>query len=129
MTWILALADYLESQSLGTKGTNLFIGSLPDVDGLGVVLTQYSGQVLETQTSGIAIHQPSLQVRVHGAAEDYATPLARITAIQNALTGITNQTLSGIQFLRVKPITSIIALGQDENLLYDFTCNFEVSYA
>lgn len=128
MTWILALADYLQAESLGTKGTNLFIGALPSVDGLGIVLTQYSGQVLETQTSGIAINQPSLQVRVHGDREDYATPLARIEAIQEKLTLISNQTLSGIYFLRVRPITSIIALGQGENLDYEFTCNFEVSY-
>jgi|TARA_R110000803_G_scaffold141929_2_gene208317 hypothetical protein len=129
MTWILALANYLQSQSLGTTGTDLFIGTLPDVSGVGIVLTQYSGQVVETQASGIAIHQPSLQVKVHGASEDYVTPLTRITAIQDAFSTITNETLSGIEFLRVKPITSIIALGQDENLVYDFTCNFEVSYA
>lgn len=131
MNWILALATFLQarSPSLGTTGTNLFIGSLPDVDGLGILLTQYSGDVIETQSSGIAINQPSLQVRVHGASEDYATPLAHITAIQNALTSISNQTLSGIYFLRVRPISSIIALGQDENLTYEFTCNFEVSYA
>lgn len=129
MTWILALANYIEAQSLGTKGTNLFIGTLPSIDGLHTVLTQYSGDVVETQSSGIAIHKPSLQVRVHGATEDYATPLARITAIQNALTTISNQTLSGIYFLRVRPISSIISLGQGENLDYGFTCNFEVSYA
>jgi len=128
MSWILALAAYLEAQSLGTRGTNLFIGSLPDVDGLGIVLTQYGGEVIETQSTGIAINQPSLQVRVHGDAEDYNTPLVRITAIQTALTTISNQTLSGIYFLRVRPITSIIALGQGENLDYEFTCNFEVSY-
>jgi hypothetical protein len=128
MSWILALAAYLEAQSLGTRGTNLFIGSLPDVDGLGIVLTQYGGEVIETQSTGIAINQPSLQVRVHGNVEDYNTPLVRITAIQTALTTISNQTLSGIYFLRVRPITSIIALGQGENLDYEFTCNFEVSY-
>jgi hypothetical protein len=131
MNWILALATFLQTRnpSLGTTGTNLFIGALPDVEGLGIVLTQYSGQVIETQSSGIAINQPSLQVRVHGAAEDYETPLNRITAIQAALSSISNQTLSGIQFLRVRPITTIIALGQGENLDYEFTCNFEVSYA
>lgn len=128
MNFVLALADYLQSQSLGTKGTDMFIGALPDVNGLGIVLTQYAGQVIETQSTGIALNQPSLQVRVSGASEDYETPLTRITAIQTALTSISNQTLSGILFLRVRPLTSIIALGQGENLSYDFTCNFEVTH-
>jgi len=83
---------------------------------------------VETQADGIAIHQPSLQVRVHGSPEDYATPLTRIAAIQSLLANVTNETLSGINFLRVRPTTSIISIGQNENLVYDFTCNFEVSY-
>jgi hypothetical protein len=131
MNWIVALATFLQSRtpSLGTMGTNLFIGAVPPTGILTALLTQYSGQVIETQKSGISIHQPSLQVRVIGVPEDYATPLAHITAIQNALSTISNQTLSGIQFLRVRPITSIISLGSNENLEYEFTCNFEVSYA
>lgn len=130
MNFVLALATFLQtrSPSLGTMGTNMFIGSLPDVDGLGIVLTQYSGDVIETQSTGIAINQPSLQVRVHGASEDYEVPLARITAIQAALASISNQTLSGIYFLRVRPISSILALGQGDNLDYEFSCNFEVSH-
>lgn len=128
MNFVLALAIYLEAESLGTRGTNLFIGALPDVDDLGIVLTQYSGDVIETQASGIAINQPSLQVRVHGASEDYETPLARIKDIQEKLTLISNQTLSGIYFLRVRPISSILALGQGDNLDYEFSCNFEVSH-
>lgn len=128
MNFVLALAIYLEAESLGTRGTNLFIGALPDVDDLGIVLTQYSGDVIETQAAGIAINQPSLQVRVHGASEDYETPLARIKDIQEKLTLISNQTLSGIYFLRVRPISSILALGQGDNLDYEFSCNFEVSH-
>jgi hypothetical protein len=130
MTWILALANYLEAApSQGTKASNLFIGIMPSNPNLVISLTQYAGDVVETQASGIQLHRPSLQVRVRGVAEDYATPLARITAIQNKLAAVSNQTLSGIYFLRVRPITSIIAIGQDENLKYEFTCNFEVLYA
>lgn len=128
MTWILALATYLQSQSLGTMGSNLFIGAMPDIDGVSTLLTQYAGEVVETQSGGIAIHKPSLQIKVAGDPEDYVTPLTTITNIQNSLTLISNQALSGITFLRVRPITSLIALGQDEQLAYEFTCNFEVSY-
>jgi len=129
MNWILALATYLQTSGLGTTGTSIFIGVMPNTGATTTVLTQYSGGIIETQSNGIAIHQPSLQVRVAGGAEDYTTPLTQVTAVQNALTLVSNETLSGISFLRVKPITSIIALGQDENLAYEFVCNFEVSYA
>lgn len=130
MSWILAIANYLEAApSQGTKATDLFIGIMPSNTNLVISLTQYGGDIIETQATGIQLNRPSLQVKVRGVAEDYATPLARITAIQNKLAAVSNQTLTGIPFLRIRPITSIISLGQDENLRYEFTCNFEVLYA
>jgi len=69
-----------------------------------------------------------LQVRVAGNAEDYASPRARLIAIQNLLAGVTNQTLSGILFQRIKPSTTILSLGQDDVLSFEFSANFEVTY-
>ena len=129
MSWITSVANYLTSNSYGTQGTNLFIGQMPDTTVLTAVLTEYDGGVVETHASGIALYQPSLQVRVRGAAEDYTTPRARIVAIQTLLSGVTGNTLSGVTFLRIRPLGSIIALGQDDRLRWEFTANFEVTIA
>ena len=128
MSWIVAVADYLVANNLGTKGTNLFIGERPDIDGLTTLLTEYQGNTIETFASGIALYQPQLQVRVAGAPEDYAAPRARLIAIQTLLAGVTNQTLSGIRFQRIRPSTTILALGQDDVLSFEFSANFEVTY-
>lgn len=127
MTWITSLADHISTNSLGTQGSSLFIGQMPDTNVLTALLTEYQGNVIETQSAGIALHQPSLQVLVKGVAEDYATPRARLIAIQSLLAAISNQTLGGIYFLRVRPTSSILSLGQDDRLRWSFSCNFEVT--
>ena len=129
MSWITSVANYLTSNSYGTQGTNLFIGQMPDTTSLTTVLTEYDGGVIETNASGIALYQPSLQVRVRGATEDYTTPRARIVAVQTLLSGVTGNTLSGVTFLRIRPLGSIIALGQDDRLRWEFTASFEVTIA
>lgn len=128
MNWLLALATYLEDQGVGTKAGDIFIGVRPDIDGLSILLTQSGGDIIETYASGIQIYRPQLQIRVRGLPEDFVNPFTKIESVQSTLVGITNQTLSGIDFLRVKPLTGILAIGQDDNLAYEFTANFEVSY-
>lgn len=128
MGFIESIADRLQAQSLGTKGTNLFIGILPETNSLATVLNEYNGEIIETNKVGIALFQPSLQVRVRGMPEDYAAPKARIEAIQTALAALPDATYSGVRILRVKPQGTILALGQDNNLRYEFTANFQVTY-
>lgn len=128
MNWLLALANYIEDQGFGTKGTDLFIGALPGVDGVSTLLSQSGGDVIETYASGIAIRRPALQVKVTGDPEDFLSPFNKIMAIQDSLVLIANQPLSGIDFLRVRPTSGVLSLGRDDNLSYEFTANFEVSY-
>lgn len=128
MSWIVSIADRLQAQSLGTKGTNLFIGVLPETSSMVTVLTEFNGDIIETNQTGIALYQPSLQVRVRGLAEDYATPKNRIEAIQTALDAMPDATYTGVRILRVRPQGTILALGQDNNMRYEFSANFQVTY-
>lgn len=129
MSWIKSVADYLQAQSYGVQGTSLFVGDFPDISTLSITLNEYSGNIVETQKSGIALFKPMLQVKVRGSAEDYSTPRETLLAIQNALASLSDQTLYGTHFLHFKPTTTILALGQDSNLRFSFTANFEVTYA
>jgi hypothetical protein len=129
VSWVNAIADHLTSNSLGTQGTDLFIGQMTDTTVLTTLLTEYDGSFMETFASGMAISQPSLQVRVRGAIDDYVTPRARLVAIQTLLNSISNQTLGGVQFLRVRPSSTILSMGQDDRLRWEFSANFEVTFA
>lgn len=125
--WVEALAKHLEDNSLGTRGSSIFIGTLPDTATVVSVLTPYGGRFVETNSSGIAIKIPQLQVRVRGAVEDYTTPSTQINAIYDLLSLISNTTVNTVKFLRVKPTGTISAMGRDENKRHEFTANFEVS--
>lgn len=126
MSFINSMADYIQSNSLGTKGTNLFIGFLPSNATLQIVLTEYSGETVETLRNGIALKRSNMQVKVHGAEGDYSTPRTRIQNIQNLLVAIQDQTISGLRIIRVLPLGTINALGQNANQEFEFTANFEV---
>lgn len=126
MSFVSALADYIQTNNLGTKGTNLFIGFLPSSATLQTVLTEYAGNPVQTLRTGISIRKSNLQVKTHGAEGDYTTPRTRIEAIQTLLTGIQDQTISGIRIMRVLPLDTINALGQNDNQEFEFTANFEV---
>jgi hypothetical protein len=126
MTFVNAIADYIQTNSLGTKGTNLFIGFLPTASALQTVLTEYTGSTVETMRTGIPMKKSNLQVKTHGAEGDYATPRTRIEAIQNLLVAIQDQTISTVRIVRVLPLGTINALGQNENQEFEFTANFEV---
>lgn len=128
MTWIVSIADYLQTQNLGTKGTNLFIGVLPETNSMVTVLNEFNGDIIETNKVGIALYQPSLQVRTRGMPEDYATPKTRIAAIQTALAALPDASYSGVRILRIRPQGTILALGQDNNMRYEFSANFQVTY-
>jgi hypothetical protein len=129
MSWIEAIADFLEEEDFGVKGTTIFIGQRPDITGVTILLTEYDGTIMETFRGPIALYQPSLQVRVAGEPEDYATPRDTLKDVQTALAAITNQDLGGIHFKRIKPSTTILSLGQDDVLSFEFSANFEVTYA
>ena len=126
MTFVNSLADYIQTNNLGTKGTNLFIGFLPSSQSLQIVLTEYAGTVVETLQTGISLKKSNLQVMVHGEKADYATPRTRIEAIQTLFANIQDATISGIRIIRVLPLGTINALGQNENQEFEFTANFEV---
>lgn len=128
MSWIESVASYLESQSLGTRGTTLFIGAMPDTAVVTTLLTENSGSIVETGKAGIALYQPQLQIRVRGAKEDFTTPHSRILTIQSTLAGLADQTIDGTRFLRFKPTSTVLSLGQDVVLRWEFTVNFEVTY-
>lgn len=126
MTFINSIADYIQTNSLGTKGTNLFIGFMPSNATLQTVLTEYAGTTVETLRNGIALKKSNLQVKTHGAEGDYSTPRTRIQNIQNLLVAIQDQTISSVRIIRVLPLGTINALGQNDNQEFEFTANFEV---
>lgn len=116
MSVLEALADRLTSASVATTATNLFIGLLPDTPDVCVALYEYAGgapiEVMRNNTA--TLEQPSIQVMVRASRNDYPTARTLCENVRDTLTNITDETISGVRFLRVHNLTGINALGTDE---------------
>lgn len=121
-----ALADQLQSASvatpgssasIATPGSNLFIGLMPSSPDVCVALYEYAGeQPLEVlRDNDATLERPSVQVMVRAARNDYPTARALMERVRDTLTGITDQTLGGVRFLRVSANSAINAVGTDDN--------------
>ena len=118
-----ALADRLQSASVADTGVNLFIGLLPDKPDVCVALYEYAGAPpLEVMRDNAAtLERPSVQVLVRAGRNDYPTARNLINNIRNTLTDITDETISGVTFLRINQNSSINAVGTDDNDRVIFT--------
>lgn len=116
MSVLEALADKLATASVATIATNLFIGIMPDTPDLCVALYEYAGappmEVLRSNTA--TLEQPSIQVMTRGARNDYPAARTLIKNVRDTLCGITDETISGVRFLRVSNLSAINALGTDD---------------
>lgn len=123
-----ALADRLQSASVATIATDLYIGLMPNSPDTCVALYEYAGsppmEVLVDNTA--TIERPSVQVITRAGRNDYPTARALIENVRDTLTDITDDTISGVRFLRVTQISSINALGVDENDRPRFSLSLQV---
>jgi len=123
-----ALADRLQSASVATIAVDLFLGLMPDKPDLCVALFEYSGAApLEVMVdNGATLERPSVQVMVRGGRNDYPTAKALIESVRDTLTAIANEDISGDRFLRVQALSSINALGVDDNDRPEFSLSLQV---
>jgi len=122
-----ALAARLQSASVAVPGTDLFLGLMPTSPDECVAIYEYSGAApLEVLVDNDAtLERPSVQVMTRASRNDYPTARALMVEVRDALSAITDETISGVRFLRVQPLTSINALGVDDNERPRFTLSFQ----
>lgn len=112
-----ALADRLQSSSVAIPGSTLYIGLMPNSPDVCVALYEYAGeQPLEVlRNNGATLERPSVQVMVRAGRNDYPTARALMETVRDTLTAITDESISGVRFLRVSANSSINAVGTDDN--------------
>jgi len=123
----LDIANYLESQGIGTVGTNIFVGPVRPasqyvpINSIFVLGTGgYPPQrVLQTSTE---LKRPSVQVRVRWSS--YEDGQAKAEAVYDTLE---SAGISGYLDV-VADQSSPIPLGLDENNNYEWSLNFTLTY-
>jgi len=119
------IGDWLETQGVATKGTNLFKSIDPGQPDTAVVLYEYSGySPINTFGTGTpTIEQPHLHILVRGVNYDTASSTA--SAVFHALhrlVGVINHT----RYLYVKALQSPYDVGPDERGRPRLVCKFRV---
>ena len=114
-----ALAAYLQIQGQGMPGEDIFLSRLPDGPGSidrCAALIEYQGTAPEFthDISGIAYNNARVQLTVRDAPSEYAAARAWAETINQALARIVNQTLSGVFYLAVIPLSEPFLMRRDE---------------
>lgn len=115
------IGAYLATQNVGTVGTDIFLGLLPDQPDNCIALFEYAGSPPDLHWNG---EYPGLQVRVRNTS--YAAARTKIGEIMTALHGLHEQTLSGTRYLLIKARGSPEILKRDANNRVELVVNFEV---
>lgn len=115
-TAVQDLALYLETQGLGTRGTDLFTDTLPDRPDVAVGLLMVPGSPAQYRfgTNAPLWEFPHVAVRVRAARQDAATARAKADAIYRALAQIQAQTINGTFYVRVVPLHAPWKLDEDD---------------
>jgi len=120
MSLIDDVAAYLATKSVGTVGTDLFKGFLPDTPANCVAIFEYAGFPPEIPNQ---IYYPGLQVRVRNTS--YSTGRAKLKSIEDELHGLVNTTLTSTIYLWFFA-EGVNYLGW-KNEMVEFTENYQVA--
>ena len=122
-----ALGDYLQTNSIGTLGTNIFLGKMPANPDYCITLYEYEGMAPVESFGGAPydIDMPRIQIVVRGARDDYPTARDGAKAVRDLLSDLTNVTISSTNILRVASLGAFIPLGLDDKDRPRIAANFQ----
>ncbi len=117
------IAAYLEAQAIGTVGTDIFKGQLPDEPGLDNVIAVFE-RGGTAPSMDIPTKSPSFQVIVRN--KDYAAGRDKLEAVRTALHRQYNVQLvtSGVYFYRIVATSEGGSIGRDAGNRDEFSINF-----
>ena len=115
------IGAYLATKSIGTVGTDIFLGLMPDQPDNCIALFEYAGSPPDLHWNG---EYPGLQVRVRN--KSYAAARTKIGEAMTALHGLHEQMLSGTRYLLIKARGSPEVLKRDNNNRIELFVNFEI---
>jgi hypothetical protein len=125
-TILESVGDYLVTNSLGTLGTNLFLGTMPETPDACVAVYENSGSapMFTMGTGGIVIDYPMIQIVARAGREDYPTARDKAESIRTLLASVLDSTISSVNIMRIEPMGSVNPLGVDSKFRPMVSVNF-----
>ena len=115
------IGAYLATKNVGTVGTDIFLGLMPDQPDNCIALFEYAGSPPDLHWNG---EYPGLQVRVRN--KSYAAARTKIEEVVTELHGAHELTLNGTRYLLIKARGSPEVLKRDNNNRVELFVNFEI---
>jgi hypothetical protein len=114
-----------------TLGTNLFLSMLPDSPAICAALYSVTSDVpyftMNGSTSEPVLENPRVQLYLRHSS--YATGEALMYTIWKQMTEVSDDTLSGVSYLRLQALGSPQFLERDDNFNVLWTTNFQAMKA
>jgi hypothetical protein len=125
-TILESIGDYLVTNSHGTLGTDIFLGTLPENPDACIAVYENAGSspAFTMGTGGIVIDYPMIQIICRAGREDYPTARDKADNIRILLAQVLEQTISNVHVMRIEPMGSINQLGVDNKYRPLISVNF-----
>jgi len=115
------VGEYLEDQSHGTVGSDIFLEHMPPTPTLCTVLYAYAGSPPEIVGS---IEYPMLQVKTRGSMREAA--MGKMGSVNTILHTLHDTTIEGVKYLWIAAQGSMAFAGQDRGQHPVYIQNFLV---
>lgn len=123
------LVAYLDTQLTETAGTDLFEGPLGESPSNAIGVTCYASEPTDDRVMASSLTAPGseiVRVQVMARNTSKANAQTRAAAAYAALDNLQNASLSGRTYFWVEGQGEPFCIGQDQNLLWAYVCNFRV---
>lgn len=126
------IALKLENASIGTRGTNLFVGYMPEdpdacvavIETPGIAPTRVMGE------TGVAeMEHAGFQILCRNARDEYETARSKAHDVYKLLGSSGAETINSTSYHQWVAISSVFSVGIDANERPMIACNYMVSKA
>lgn len=129
MVMLEDIATHLQTQGVGTIGTNIFLSFMPDSP--DVVVSLYEGPTAGEDDEGFGVgstivEKSVLHVRVRCSPNDYPSGRDKAQAVKNALNLLVDTTVSATLYHRVLKYSGPYLLDKDSQDRQILATNYDV---
>ncbi len=125
MSWIDDIGSYLQTQGIGTLGTDLFYEKFePSIQNSVILITQAGPGPSTTLGNTMILRKPELGVRVRN--QDDSTAYTKAESIFNLLNDTYNTTIGNTRFKRINAVADPFFVGFDKNENFMYSINFSI---
>jgi Bacteriophage minor capsid protein len=125
-TYLGDLAAYLQTNNIGTVGSDIFFMGLDESATNCISLTPHGGNEPRSIVSGETadLCSPSVQILIRNISA--SAGLLKASTIYKLLRVVSNKHLGTTQFLAIKPVSSPQFVAKTDGGYYLFTVNFDL---